>query len=287
MIKEQLKLLVIEGYTRSGREELAAGGMSVASDLYNDMLLSLAPNAKIDIITPADPDASLPTGVELKSYDGAAMTGSSLSVLDTGNPAVRSQIELQREIFNQGVPSYGSCWALQVGAVVAGGKVAKNPKGREMGFARKIHLTDDGVNHPFYRGKGPVFDGFASHEDEIVTIPPGSRILSGNSFSKVQAIEISFGQGIMWTVQYHPEYTTRELAALIRCREERLIRMGFFSDSSELNEYSDRLDLIHEDPSRKNVAWSLGIDMDILDPKARQREVRNWLESLVLPEAHR
>ena len=76
MIKENLKFLVVEGYGKSTRDELAVGGMSLASDLYRQMLLSLAPNAIVDIVTPADADARVPSGVELKSYDGAAMTGS-------------------------------------------------------------------------------------------------------------------------------------------------------------------------------------------------------------------
>jgi len=283
MTKENLKFLVVEGYGKSSRDELAVGGMSLASDLYREMLLSLAPNAIVDVVTPADADARVPFGAELKSYDGAAMTGSNLSVTDSDNPAVRSQIELQREFFRQGVPSFGSCWALQVGAVAAGGKVDINPKGREMGFGRKIRLTDDGLNHPMYRGKNKVFDVFASHEDEVSVPPPNSKVLAANSVSDVQALEISHDKGIMWSIQYHPEYDTKEMAALIRCREERLIRMGFFADASEIKEYTNRLDALYEDPNRKDAAWNLGIDEDILDEEVRRLEVRNWIEFLVLP----
>ena len=287
MIKENLKFLVVEGYGKSSRDELAVGGMSLASDLYRQMLLSLAPNAIVDIVTPADADARVPSGVELKSYDGAAMTGSNLSVADSDNPAVRSQIELQREFFRQGVPSFGSCWALQVGTVAAGGKVDINPKGREMGFGRKIRLTDDGMNHPMYRGKNKVFDVFASHEDEVSVPPPNSKVLAANSVSEVQALEISHDNGIMWSIQYHPEYNTKEMAALIRCREERLIRMGFFADASEIKAYTKRLDALSEDPNRKDAAWNLGIDEDILDEEVRRLEARNWIEFLVLPSASR
>ena len=124
-----------------------------------------------------------------------AITGSNLSVLDADNPAVQRQVELQKALFEQGVPSFGSCWALQVGAVAAGGEVRVNPKGREMGFARKIRLTEDGSNHPMYQGKPEVFDAFASHEDEVIGAPPTSKVLSGNHISGVQAMEISYGKG--------------------------------------------------------------------------------------------
>ena len=285
MIKEKLNFLVIEGYGKSSRDALGVGGMTLASDLYRQMLLSLAPKATVDIVTPADSDTRIPSGVELKSYDGAAMTGSNLSVLDSENPSVRSQVELQRELFRQGVPSFGSCWAMQVGTVAAGGKVDINPKGREMGFGRKIRLTEDGKNHPMYNGKGEVFDVFASHEDEITVPPPNSKVLAGNSVSDVQALEIIHESGAMWSVQYHPEYNTKEMAALIRCREERLIKMGFFANAAEIEEYTNRLDTLYEDPGRKDAAWNLGIDEDILDDNLRCLEAHNWIEFLVLPRA--
>ena len=287
MIKDSVNLLVVEGYARESRDTLAQSGMALASDLYKSMLLSIAPNANVDIVTPADADSSLPSGAQLSSYDGVAMTGSNLSVLDCDNPSVRNQVDLQKAVFDEGVPSFGSCWALQIGTVAAGGEVRVNPKGREMGFARKVRVTEDGANHPLYKGKPPVFDSFASHEDEVVSLPPESTVLSGNHISSVQALEITSGKGAMWALQYHPEYDTGELASLIRCREERLIRMGFFSDAESLNEYADKLDLLREDPQRKDTAWELGIDTDILDPSVRQLEVRNWIEALVLPNKDR
>ena len=287
MIKDSVNLLVVEGYARESRDTLAQSGMALASDLYKSMLLSIAPNANVDIVTPADTDSSLPSGAQLGSYDGVAMTGSNLSVLDCDNPSVRNQVDLQKAVFEQGVPSFGSCWALQIGTVAAGGEVRVNPKGREMGFARKVRVTEDGANHPLYKGKPPVFDSFASHEDEVINLPPQSTVLSGNHISSVQALEITSGKGTMWALQYHPEYDTGELASLIRCREERLIRMGFFSDAESLNEYADKLDLLREDPQRKDTAWELGIDTDILDPSIRQLEVRNWIEALVLPNSSR
>ena len=286
MFTDSLRFLVIEGYDRSARQQLVENGMSPANELYINMMMSLAPNAKIDVIAPADPGASLPPGVELNSYDGAAMTGSSLSVLDSDNPAVRSQIDLLNEVFECGVPATGSCWALQVGAVAAGGVVAENPKGREMGFARKVTLTEEGRRHPLYDGKSAVFDAIASHEDEIVEPPSESTVLASNAYSEIQSIEIRHRNGVMWTFQYHPEYNMHELAALIRCRASRLIKMGFFEDEEALADYTNKLDIVHNDAGRKDVKWALGIDSDVLDASTRHRELHNWIKHLVLPRAH-
>ena len=132
--------LVIDGYRRDGREALVAGGATPAGELYAKMLQKCHPGCTVDIIYPADPDVSLPKGTALESYDGLAWTGSSLTVY-ADDPAVTPQIELARAAFEAKVPSFGSCWAAQIGIVAAGGRCAANPRGREMGIARKITLT--------------------------------------------------------------------------------------------------------------------------------------------------
>ncbi len=281
---DDLRLLVADGYTRNSRDVLAAGGMKIASDIYRRMLSTLVPGAKIDVATPADADASLPDDEELARYDGVAITGSDLSVLHADNPSVAAQIDFQRRVFALGVPSFGSCWALQVGTVAAGGRVAVNPNGREMGFARKISLTADGRAHLMYQDKGAVFDCFASHEDEVIQPPANSKILAGNAMSSIQAMEIRCGKGTMWCVQYHPEFELKDMADLIRCRTRRLIGLGFFTDAAAAKNYVDRLNHLHQNPDSKPAAWSLGIDSDILDTDYRFIEARNWIEHLVLPQ---
>ena len=50
------KFLIIDGYTQAAREELQAGGASVAADLYVSLLLKNAPEETVcDVIFPADP----------------------------------------------------------------------------------------------------------------------------------------------------------------------------------------------------------------------------------------
>lgn len=278
-----LKFLVIEGYKKAERENLKSREMTVASELYKDMLSKVYPESVSDIFYAADPDGALPQGASLCSYDGIAMTGSSLCVMDTHDNSVQDQIELQKEIFRSGVPSFGSCWAIQVGTVAAGGSVRQNPKGREMGFARKIRLTEEGLNHPLYEGKAPVFDAFASHEDEIETLAPDSKVLATNRHSKIQSLEIRSEGGVMWALQYHPEYNTAQMAALVRLRTPRLIGMGFFKDETVAEQYARKLEDVYNEPERKDLKWELGIDEDILDRDYRVKEVRNWIEHLVIP----
>ena len=152
-----------------------------------------------------------------------------------------------------------------------------------MGIARKIALTDDGRAHPLYIGKPRVFDAFISHEDEITHLPIGALCLAGNAFSSVQAVCVTYRRGTFWAVQYHPEYDLHELARLTHARMERLTGMGFFADLDAARDYVNKLETLHQNPSRRDIAWLLGVDGDVMNEDVRQAEVRNWIEHLVLP----
>ncbi len=280
------QFLVIDGYYRAGREDLTAGGATTAGVLYERMLKSCHPGCGVDVLYPADPGAALPGGTALAQYDGIAWTGSSLTVYHD-EPGVRAQIELAREAFAAQVPSFGSCWAAQIAVVAAGGLCARNPRGREFGIARKIALTPAGRGHPLYRGKPGVFDAFISHDDEITHLPPGAVCLAGNAFSQVQAVSVVHRGGTFWAVQYHPEYDLHELARLAFCRRRKLVELGLFADTDGAERWIGRLEALHQDPARRDLAWQLGIDSDVTSADVRQLEVRNWIEALVLPAMQR
>ena len=101
----------------------------------------IASDAIVDICTPADGDGTAPQ--PLDSYDGVAITGSSLNIYQRDIASLR-QIDFVREVFARGIPMFGSCWGLQLATVAAGGEVGLNPAGREVAFARKIALTPAG-----------------------------------------------------------------------------------------------------------------------------------------------
>ncbi|MBN2361019.1 MAG: type 1 glutamine amidotransferase, partial [Deltaproteobacteria bacterium] len=168
-----------------------------------------------------------------------------------------------------------------------GGEVRANPRGREMGLARKIRVTDEGSSHPMLAGKPAVYCGFISHLDEVTALPPGGRLLAGNDFTRVQAIEVRHAQGVFWATQYHPEYDLHEMARLIVAREPKLVPEKFFLDHDDLARHVERLEELHRDPARKDLRWQLDIDDDVLDPDLRQREVSNWIDRIVKPHAAR
>ncbi|MFG1375220.1 hypothetical protein V5F32_23900 [Xanthobacter oligotrophicus] len=53
--------------------------------------------------------------------------------------------------------------------------VRLNPKGREVGFGRRIRTTPEGAQHPMFAGKPPVFEAMTVHLDEVETLPEGAQ----------------------------------------------------------------------------------------------------------------
>lgn len=282
-----LRFLIIDGYPKDSRDALEQAGMKLAWVLYTDMLLQHMPDAVYDVILPCDPGVDMPTAKDLANFAGIIWTGCNLTIFDTENSSVTSQISLAKDAYEVGVPSFGSCWGIQMAAFAAGGKVEPNPKGREMGIGRKIHLTTEGQNHPMFEGKPFVFEGFVSHDDIITQIPNDGILLAGNSFARVQALEVKHKNGIFWATQYHCEYDLHEMARLIVAREAKLVKAGLFRGHDDLMELVDKMEALAAEPDRKDLQWQLAIDDDILDDSIRQCEFINWLKKIVLPTAGR
>jgi len=275
------RLLVIEGNTADLRAKQVTAGGQVMSDGYADLLRKLSPGAVVDICYPADPGANLPLG-GLESYDGVTITGSALNVYD-GGPAIAPQIELARAVLKSKTPLFGSCWGLQVITVAAGGTVRPNPKGRELSIGRRIALTQAGRDHPMYAGKAAVFDAVTVHLDEVETLAPGTTVLATNAQSDVQAAEIRVDGATAWCVQYHPEFTLGDMAAIVRRYGRRVLNEGFFADEAGRDAYVADLETLHREPDNKPLAWRYGIDETVLNEKIRTAELANWIAHQVLP----
>ncbi|MCG8333819.1 MAG: type 1 glutamine amidotransferase [Proteobacteria bacterium] len=280
---QSARFLIIDGYSKQSRDDLEKAGMAFAWQLYANMLKTYLPDAEYDILLPSDEGVSMPDNSQLEVYGGIIWTGCNLSVNDTDNPSVSNQIEMAKRIYQIGTPSWGSCWGLQIAVVAAGGKVVENPKGREMGFARKIQLTDQGKDHPMYEGKASVFDAYISHDDMVSEIPEGGVVLSGNDFTAVQSMEVRHQNGVFWATQYHPEYDLHEMASLMIAREEKLTNIGYFSGHEDFITYVNLLKDLFAQPNRKDLRWQLAVDDDVLDQDVKRCEFRNWINKQVVP----
>jgi GMP synthase (glutamine-hydrolysing) len=281
-----LRFLVVEGNTREAREGHRAGYGLTPSQSYAAVLQSIVPEAVADIALPADEGANLPDAAGLASYDGIFLTGSALHAYHV-EPAVTRQVELAREGFRSGTPLFGSCWGIQMGSLAAGGAVKPNPTGREVGFARRIVPNEVGRAHPLLAGRPAAFDAPAIHLDIVADMPGEVTVLASNALTPIQAAEIRHEGGVMWGVQYHPEFSLEELSVILGRRGRLLIGEGFFASEDDHSRYVSELRALHEDPARRDLAWKFGLDGEVLESDRRLAEIRNFVEHCVKPTKSR
>ena len=276
----QTRLLVIDAYDAAGRESLRQAGATPAGQLYAGVLQNLAPDTEVQVIEAEESGVRLPTGDRLAAWQGIVWTGSNLTIHQP-TPAVDRQIATACDGFTHGVPQFGSCWAIQLAAVAAGGRCAANPKGREFGIARSIRPTPEGACHPLLSGRGARYEGLCSHEDMVVELPPGARVLARNDFSDIQALEVRFRSGTFWAVQYHPEYDFHEVARLAVLRQQQLIDQKRFADVEDLQRFVADFLTLHQEPHRRDLLQRHQVSESIHVASVRQLEMQNWLDAQV------
>ena len=277
-----LRFLIAESETAHERAERRAHAGASSGETYIETLLSLAPDARCDRITPADADGERPDVAALSRYDAVFLTGAPMHVYDD-SPAVRRQLAFMRDVFASGTPSFGSCAGLQVAVAAAGGTVRAMERRQEAGFARRISPTAAGRDHPLLAGRPAAYDAPAIHGDEVATLPPGAVLLASNRVTQVQAAEIRHAGGIFWGVQYHPELSLAEIAVALRRDADDLVAQGLAADTDALAAHAALVETLGHDPARRDIAWRLGLDDQVTDATLRRTELRNFIDRLVRP----
>ena len=270
-----LRILVADGTPAAMQAEREKFGIPSNFSLFEAAFTSQQPHIQCSSINIAD-GQDLPGGVSLEDFDGLMFSGSPLHIYDR-TPEVTRQIDFARAAFTAGLPTWASCWGLQLATVALGGTVRRNPRGRELGVARAITATPPGRSHPLLAMRPPVFDALCSHIDELEQPPPGAVVLAQNELCSIQALTVELPSGsIFFGTQYHPEFTLAVAAGLIEMRAASLVAEGFGRDCSEFAMARDFREL-HADLERRDLAWRYGIGLEILDPVRRTAEIGNWL----------
>lgn len=271
-----MKLLMMEGNTLEKQALARKLKVRTATEIYIEAIKIWLPKIQVDVINAADGE-KVPAGKHYTDYDGMVISGSGLRAFDQ-TPEVLNQLDVVNEFGQTGLPILGSCWGMQISALVAGGKVEASINGRELGLARKIQLTEAGKKHPFFAGKPTVFDAPCIHYDEVTELPADATLLCSNSHSEVQGAIIPVGKSEVWGVQYHPEFDLKQIAMLYKFYKDEMLEQNFVNNEAEYQALVDLLNRLVAKPDDKATAWLMGIDSDILNARIRALEINNWLK---------
>jgi GMP synthase (glutamine-hydrolysing) len=160
----------------------------------------------------ADP---LPTLAELA---GVIVTGSAASVYERLPWMLRAAAYL-RELVSGDVPVLGICFGHQLLGDALGGRVARNPNGREIG-TQELELT----SRDAIFGEGPRMLVNTTHVDSVVELPPRAECFARTALEPNAAVKFSESA---WGVQYHPEVDAEVMRHYVRARRELLEREAF------------------------------------------------------------
>jgi len=146
------------------------------------------------------------------AIDAYLVTGSPAGVYDD-LPWIEPLAEFLRSVRGK-KKLVGVCFGHQMLAQAFGGKVIKSPKGWGVGLQRYA-ITE---REPWMDSSPAVFLT-ASHQDQVVELPPGARVIAASEFTPHAGL--AYGDEAI-SFQPHPEFEPDFSAALFQERSEAL-----------------------------------------------------------------
>lgn len=157
-------------------------------------------------------DAPLPSP---RAASGFIITGSSSSVTERTPWMLRSE-ELVRGIVAAGTPLFGICFGHQMVGQALGGRVQKNPRGREIGTV-DVRVVAHTPRDPILDGLGDQFRANHTHMDSVVELPGGARLIAETDLEPNAAFVI--GETVK-CVQFHPEINGDAMRGYVEARAQ-------------------------------------------------------------------
>ncbi|WP_062763433.1 type 1 glutamine amidotransferase [Falsirhodobacter sp. alg1] len=166
---------------------------------YPDMFEALLAGNGFTFRTWRVTDMDFPTDVH--QADGWLITGSRHGVYED-HAFIAPLEDLIRNIYAARVPLVGICFGHQIIAQALGGRVEKYANGWSVG------ATD-------YEFEGETLTLNAWHQDQVVAVPEGARVLASSAFC-ANAAMVYDDRAL--TIQAHPEFSDAAVEGLIHLR---------------------------------------------------------------------
>jgi len=135
----------------------------------------------------------------LSEFAGVLITGSKSAAYDSDEWIIRLKEHIKTMAANA-IPMVGICFGHQIIHQALGGEVAKASAGWCVGVHRN-QLTEAATK---FGAPGDAFLLLSSHQDQVVSVAPGSHVLATTAYCPVAMTSI--GESIL-TIQGHPEFT--------------------------------------------------------------------------------
>jgi GMP synthase (glutamine-hydrolysing) len=151
-----------------------------------------------------------------RDADGFIISGSSSSVTERAPWMLRTEA-LVREIAAAGTPLFGICFGHQIVAQALGGRVAKNPRGREIG-THSVRLLPHSPRDTMFAALpagARRFRANHTHVDSVVELPPGAVVVAETDKEPHAAYAI--GERVK-CVQFHPEINGITMRGYVEAR---------------------------------------------------------------------
>jgi GMP synthase (glutamine-hydrolysing) len=135
--------------------------------------------------------------VEKGEYSAVVALGSpSTAYLPQTNPHHKELLQLFKLVRRRKVPSFNICYSMQLFSLANGGKVARNPAGKEVGF-REVRPTPEGREDPVIGSIGP-YTTLQWHGDIVEELPTGAVRLA---LSRMTENQVAVLDGIHYMLQ--------------------------------------------------------------------------------------
>jgi GMP synthase (glutamine-hydrolysing) len=143
--------------------------------------------------------------------EAVVVTGSAASVTERAAWMLRAEAYL-RDVAEARVPLLGICFGHQLLAQALGGRVERNPRGREIGTVA-LRASPNAEDDPVLGG---AREGLVNmtHVDTVIALPPRATVLARTERDEVAAFRV----GEAWGVQFHPEIDGEVMRGYVEVR---------------------------------------------------------------------